>query len=60
MLHQLVLCTIADEASGLWSFMKLTKKVRHKPEEEGLYLDDINVKEMDPELAALYFTAPKS
>lgn len=47
---------IADaEASGLWSFMRSTKKLRHKPEQGGIYLDDLNVQEMDPEVAALYF-----
>ena len=35
--------------------MRRTKKVRHKPEEKGLYLEDIN----DPELTALYIASPR-
>lgn len=34
--------------------MRKTKKIRHRPEEEGIYLDDLNLNEMDPEVAALY------
>lgn len=47
---------VADsETRGLWSFMRNTKKIRHKPEEGGIYLDDLKLDEMDPEVAALYF-----
>ncbi len=36
--------------------MRKTRKVRHQPETEGIYLDElIDSKAMDPELAALYF-----
>jgi phosphatidate phosphatase LPIN len=45
-----------DEVSsgGLLSFMRKTKKVRHQPEQEGIYLEDLNLDQMDPEVAALY------
>lgn len=45
----------SQESKGLFQFMKKTKTVRHKPEGEGIYLDDLNLKEMDPEVAKLYF-----
>ncbi|XP_069106044.1 phosphatidate phosphatase LPIN2-like isoform X2 [Argopecten irradians] len=46
----------ANETSGgLFQFMRKTKAVRHKPEEEGIYLDDLKLEEMDPEVAKLYF-----
>ncbi|PSN31896.1 hypothetical protein C0J52_21201 [Blattella germanica] len=41
--------------SGMFSFMKKTKRFRHNPESEGIYLSDLNVDELDPEVAALYF-----
>ena len=41
--------------SNLFQFMKKTKKVRHKPEGEGIYLADLNLQDMDPEVAKLYF-----
>jgi hypothetical protein len=41
--------------SGMFSFMKKTKRIRHNPESEGIYLSDLNADEMDPEVAALYF-----
>ncbi|XP_069692071.1 phosphatidate phosphatase LPIN2 isoform X3 [Periplaneta americana] len=41
--------------SGMFSFMKKTKRIRHNPESEGIYLSDLNVDELDPEVAALYF-----
>lgn len=47
-----------DERSVLGSmfrFMRVTKKARHNPESEGIYLDDLNLEELDPEVAALYF-----
>ena len=34
--------------------MRKTKKLRHQPEKQGLYLDDLELDEMDPEIAALY------
>ncbi|XP_076034413.1 phosphatidate phosphatase LPIN isoform X4 [Oratosquilla oratoria] len=40
---------------GMFSFMRATKKARHNPESEGIYLDDLNLEELDPEVAALYF-----
>ena len=45
----------SQESKGLFQFMKKTKTVRHKPEGEGIYLDDLNLEEMDPEVAKLYF-----
>ncbi|XP_069165204.1 phosphatidate phosphatase LPIN3 isoform X2 [Procambarus clarkii] len=47
-----------DERSvlgSMFSFMRATKKARHNPESEGIYLDDLNLDELDPEVAALYF-----
>ncbi|XP_049813990.1 phosphatidate phosphatase LPIN2 isoform X2 [Schistocerca nitens] len=41
--------------SGMFSFMKKTKRIRHNPESEGIYLSDLNMDELDPEVAALYF-----
>lgn len=40
---------------GMFRFMRKTKKMRHRPESEGIYLDDLNVDELSPEVAALYF-----
>lgn len=40
---------------GVLNFMRSTKKIRHMPESEGIYLSDLNAEELDPELAALYF-----
>ncbi|XP_035206309.1 phosphatidate phosphatase LPIN3-like isoform X2 [Stegodyphus dumicola] len=40
---------------GMLSFMRSTKKMRHMPEKEGIYLSELNADELDPELAALYF-----
>ena len=37
------------------NFMRATKKARHNPESEGIYLEDLNVSALDPEVAALYF-----
>lgn len=45
----------AAASGGLFQFMRKTKNVRHKPEEEGIYLDDLNIQDMDPETAKLYF-----
>ena len=42
-------------SSGLFQFMKTTRNVRHKPELEGIYLDDLNLEEMSPDVAKLYF-----
>jgi hypothetical protein len=41
--------------SGMFSFMKKTKRIRHNPESEGIYLSDLKAEELDPEVAALYF-----
>ena len=40
---------------GMLSFMRATKKARHNPQAEGIYLEDLNVADLDPEVAALYF-----
>lgn len=42
-------------SGGLFHFMRKTKNVRHKPEAEGIYLDDLNLNDMDEETAKLYF-----
>ncbi|XP_076083384.1 phosphatidate phosphatase LPIN1-like isoform X1 [Mytilus galloprovincialis] len=44
-----------QSSSGLFQFMKSTRNVRNKPELEGIYLDDLNLEEMSPEVAKLYF-----
>lgn len=44
---------------GLFQFMRKTKNIRHKPEEEGIYLDDLNLEDMDEETAKLYFPNKK-
>lgn len=44
-----------QSSSGLFQFMKTTRNVRHKPELEGIYLDDLNLDEMSPDVAKLYF-----
>ena len=33
----------AAASGGLFQFMRKTKNMRHKPEEEGIYLDDLNI-----------------
>ncbi|CAG0882059.1 unnamed protein product [Darwinula stevensoni] len=48
----------ADQQSmlgGMFSFMRRTKKIRHQPEAGGIYLDDLDMNQIDPEVAALYF-----
>ncbi|KAG1682683.1 Phosphatidate phosphatase LPIN2 [Nymphon striatum] len=40
---------------GMFRFMRKTKKMRHRPQSEGIYLDDLNIDELSPEVAALYF-----
>ena len=40
---------------SMFSFMRATKKARHNPRSEGIYLEDLNLEELDPEVAALYF-----
>ncbi|KAF8763629.1 Phosphatidate phosphatase LPIN3 like protein [Argiope bruennichi] len=40
---------------GVLNFMRSTKKMRHMPEREGIYLSELNSDELDPEVAALYF-----
>ncbi|GIY02640.1 phosphatidate phosphatase LPIN1 [Caerostris extrusa] len=55
--------TDADKRSmlgGMLNFMRSTKKIRHMPESEGIYLSDLNSEELDPEVAALYFPKFKS
>ncbi|CAG2191472.1 LPIN [Mytilus edulis] len=42
-----------QSSSGLFQFMKSTRNVRNKPELEGIYLDDLNLEEMSPEVAAI-------
>jgi hypothetical protein len=44
--------------SHMFSFMRQTKKMRHQGTAAGggIYLDDLNVDALDPELAALYIT----
>ena len=44
---------------GLFQFMRKTKKLRHQPETEGIYLDELKLDEMDPEVAALYLYGNK-
>ena len=39
--------------------MRKTKKIRHQPEKEGIYLEDLNLEEMDPEVAQLYLYGNK-
>lgn len=46
---------VDEESTQFWSFMRSTKSLRHQPEKGGIYLDDINLEEMKPEVAALYF-----
>ena len=50
---------VEGEQGGLFTFMRQTKKMRHQPDKEGIYLDDLNLDEMDPEIAALYLYTPK-
>ncbi|GFQ68817.1 phosphatidate phosphatase LPIN1 [Trichonephila clavata] len=45
---------------GMLNFMRSTKKFRHAPESEGIYLSQLNSDELDPEVAALYFPKFKS
>ncbi|XP_046671825.1 phosphatidate phosphatase LPIN3 isoform X2 [Homalodisca vitripennis] len=42
---------------NMLGFMKKTKHIRHNPSQaqDGIYLSDINVEDLDPEVAALYF-----
>ncbi len=47
-------------SGGLFQFMRMTKKIRHQPEQGGIYLDDLNLDEMDPEVAQLYLYNAKS
>lgn len=39
---------------NMLGFMKKTKHIRHHSQ-EGIYLSDINVEQLDPEVAAVYF-----
>ncbi len=43
----------------MFQFMRKTKKIRHQPEQGGIYLDDLNMDEMDPEIAQLYLYQTK-
>ena len=54
-----VIVGVEGEQGGLFTFMRQTKKMRHQPDKEGIYLDDLNLDEMDPEIAALYLYTPK-
>lgn len=40
---------------NMLGFMKKTKHIRHNPASEGIYLSELNVDELEPEVAALYF-----
>ncbi|CAG0880000.1 unnamed protein product [Cyprideis torosa] len=40
---------------GIFSFMRRTKKLRHQPEAGGIYLNDLDLNQLDPQTAALYF-----
>uniref|UniRef100_A0A1B6DRR3 LNS2/PITP domain-containing protein n=3 Tax=Clastoptera arizonana TaxID=38151 RepID=A0A1B6DRR3_9HEMI len=40
---------------NMLGFMKKTKHIRHNPVSEGKYLSELNVDQLDPEVAALYF-----
>jgi hypothetical protein len=39
---------------NMLGFMKKTKHIRHNSQ-DGVYLSDLNVEELEPEMAALYF-----
>lgn len=42
--------------SGMFSFMKQSKRMRHSTKDsEGLYLADLSSGNLDPEVTALYF-----
>lgn len=45
--------------SNMFSFMKQSKKMR-KSSSEGVYLSDLDTKDMDPKMMALYFPPVKS
>lgn len=45
--------------SNMFSFMKQSKKLR-KSSSEGVYLSDLDTKDMDPKMMALYFPPVKS
>ena len=51
--------TVEKTSGGLFNFMRKTKKMRHQPAQEGIYLDDLNLDQMDPEVAALYLYPSK-
>lgn len=40
---------------GVLNFMKPTKKEEAATAKEGIFLDDLDPRELDPEVAALYF-----
>ncbi|KAL1453622.1 hypothetical protein WDU94_009949 [Cyamophila willieti] len=41
--------------ASLMGFMKRTKHMRHSPQSEGVYLSDLNVDDLEPHIAELYF-----
>ncbi|XP_044737355.1 phosphatidate phosphatase LPIN3 isoform X2 [Chrysoperla carnea] len=41
--------------SGMFSFMKQSKRMRHSKDSEGIYLADLSSGNLDPEVTALYF-----
>lgn len=41
--------------ASLMGFMKRTKHMRHSPQSEGIYLSDLNVDDLEPHIAQLYF-----
>lgn len=41
--------------ASLMGFMKRTKHMRNSPQSEGMYLSDLNVDELEPHIAQLYF-----
>ncbi|XP_076306725.1 phosphatidate phosphatase LPIN [Tachypleus tridentatus] len=45
---------------GMLNFMRTKKQMHHKPESEGIYLDDLNPDNLNPEVAALYLSKFRS
>lgn len=41
--------------ASLMGFMKRTKHMRNSPQSEGIYLSDLNVDDLEPHIAQLYF-----
>ena len=44
----------AATSGGLFQFMRKTKKLRHQPEQQGVYLEELKLEDLDPEVASLY------